>query len=76
MSECGDCKFFKTLPLQGMGPFRPDMGGGNCVRFPPTVHVTPVDEGKKIQFSNDIPWVLKDFWCGEFKEKDQDNAQR
>ena len=66
-NSCGICKFFRRTVAQDNPTFTSSIKGGNCVRYPPIVHVTPVADGK-IQFSNDIPWVLEDFECGEFKE--------
>lgn len=60
--HCCNCKFYDTEEYEDE-EVTYEMTYGSCVRFPP----------KRIDGSTSVfPIVEDDWWCGEFKLKEQD----
>ena len=53
---CGNCRFWN--------------GGGECVRYPPTVTTSYYQDHEgytKREVDSDLPQTGESFWCGEWK---------
>ena len=65
---CKLCLFYKV----SRGTDRLALGGGECRRQPPTIHVWTHDGscGEEIRSTTEWPSVLETEWCGEFKKRE------
>jgi len=67
MDLCESCRFWRAYD----GPPHTDESPGDCMRYPPTVHIMTFPDGDFRDVEYVRPEVEASDWCGEHRRNDE-----